>query len=84
MARKKKIRTEFRKEHQGRRRQKDLTRGLARERLSEDDLVKSERVSGKGELTRKRTIVGEQSDDEAGTFSVQRDVDAASRPMIRS
>src|SRR5688572_14624278 len=78
MAKKKKIRTEFRKEHQGRRRQKDLTRGLAREHLSEDDLVKSERVSGKGELTRKRTIVGQESDERASTFLVQRDIDAAS------
>ena len=78
MAKKKKIRTEFRKEHQGRRRQKDLTRGLARERLTEDDLVKSERVSGKGDLTRKRTIVGQESADQSGTFLVQRDVDAAS------
>ncbi len=78
MAKKKKIRTEFRTGHQGRRRQKDLTRGLAREELSEDDLVKSERVSGKGDLTRKRTIDGEESADQSGTFQVQRDVDAAS------
>ena len=75
MASKKKIRAEFRKEHQGRRRQKDLTRGLAREELTEDDLVKTERLSGKGELTRKRTVVGEQSGDESSTFTVIRDVD---------
>lgn len=77
MASKKKIRAEFRKEHQGRRRQKDLTRGLAREELTEDDLVKSERLSGKGELTRKRTIVGQESGDASATFAVVRDVDAS-------
>lgn len=78
MAKKKKIRTAFRTGHQGRRRQKDLTRGLAREELNEDDLVKSERVSGKGDLTRKRTIIGQESADQSGTFLVQRDVDASS------
>src|SRR5688500_5646294 len=77
MAKKKKIRTEFRKVHQGRRRQGDLTRRLAREDLTEDDLVKGERVSGKGDLTRKRTIVGQESDADAGGLSVRRDVDAS-------
>ena len=77
MVKKKKIRTDFRKEHQGRRRQKDLTRSLAREDVTEDDLVKSERVSGKGELTRKRTIVGQETGEAGGTFAVQRDASAA-------
>ena len=69
MSGKRKIRAEFRKEHQGRRRKGDLTRGLAREDLTEDDLVKSERLSGKGELTRKRTVVGQESDESAGGLS---------------
>ncbi len=77
MSGKRKIRAEFRKEHQGRRRKGDLTRDLARENLTEDDLVKSERLSGKGELTRKRTIVGEPTDDAGASFTVARDVDAA-------
>jgi ribosome biogenesis GTPase len=77
MGNKRKIRAEFRKEHQGRRRQKDLTRGLAREDLSEDDLVKSERLSGKGELTRKRTVIGQAADEQAAGFAVLRDVDQA-------
>ncbi|HEX5104143.1 MAG TPA: ribosome small subunit-dependent GTPase A [Pirellulaceae bacterium] len=75
MASKKKIRTEFRKEHQGRRRQKDLTRDLARDERAEDRLVKSERLTGKGELTRKRTIVGQEADAEAAGFAVQREAD---------
>lgn len=75
---KKKIRAEFRKEHQVRRRQKDLTRKFAREEGAEDRLVQSERISGKGELTRKRTIVGAVADPETGGFAVQRDVDGTS------
>lgn len=71
---KKKIRTDFRKAHQGRRRQKDLTRKLARDDQAEDKLVKEERLSGKGELTRKRTIVGIESDPESAGFGVLRDV----------
>jgi ribosome biogenesis GTPase len=75
MARNKKIRAEFRKQHQGRRRQKDLTRELARDDQAEDRLVASERITGKGELTRKRTIVGVEADSEATGFDVLRDVD---------
>ena len=75
MAGKKKIRTEFRKSHQGRRQRQDLTRELARDERTEDKLVKSERLTGKGELTRKRTIVGQDADAEVGGFAVQRDVD---------
>src|SRR5687768_5135645 len=62
MSRKKKIRTEFRKDHQVRRRDKDLTRKLARDDRAEDRLVKGERITGKGALTRKRTVVGIESD----------------------
>jgi ribosome biogenesis GTPase / thiamine phosphate phosphatase len=58
-----KLRAEFRKKHQGRVRDGDLTRGFHtgdRERL--EDAAQSERVSGKGELTRKRTVIGSDSD----------------------
>ncbi|TWU02685.1 ribosome small subunit-dependent GTPase A [Stieleria varia] len=60
MAKKKKskqARTEFRKHHQGRVRKSDLTRDFNlgdQERLA--DAVKNERVSGKGDLTRRRTV----------------------------
>lgn len=54
-----KLRTEFRKGHQGRVRRGDLTRQF---RAGEDaelaDAEQGERVSGKGELTRKRTVHG--------------------------
>jgi ribosome biogenesis GTPase / thiamine phosphate phosphatase len=71
---KKKIRTDFRKDHQVRRRQKDLTRKFARDDQAEDKLVKNERLTGKGELTRKRTIIGVESDPESAGFGVLRDV----------
>src|SRR5262245_57966102 len=74
MTRKKKIRTDFRKEHQVRRRQKDLTRDFARDENAEDRTLKSERLTGKGELTRKRTIVGVEADAASTGFGVLRDV----------
>src|SRR5262245_4845397 len=75
MGRNKKIRTDFRKEHQVRRRQKDLTRKFAHDERAEDKTLKSERLTGKGDLTRRRTIVGVEADPEAAGFSVHRDVD---------
>src|SRR5262245_6230493 len=65
MGRNKKIRADFRKEHQVRRRQKDLTRDFSRDEDAADKLHKSERLTGKGELTRKRTVVGQESDPAA-------------------
>ena len=61
MAKKKRLkqRTAFRKKHQDRVRRGDLTRDYHLgdgERLA--DVEQSERVSGKGELTRKRTVSG--------------------------
>ena len=59
MAKKKrsKTRTEFRKGHQGRVRQSDLTRDFHTGNADDlADAIQSERVSGKGDLTRKRTI----------------------------
>ena len=66
---------DFRKDHQVRRRQKDLTRKFARDEHAEDKLVKSERITGKGDLTRKRTIIGTEDNAETGGFKVLRDVD---------
>ena len=74
MSRKKKIRTEFRKDHQVRRRKGNLTRDFARDDRAEDRTLKSERLTGKGDLTRKRTIVGMETDAAAAGFGVLRDV----------
>ena len=69
---KRKIRADFRKGHQGKARRGDLTRELAQDDRAEDRLVSSERVSGKGELTRKRTIVGQDGDEGSPGRSAQR------------
>jgi ribosome biogenesis GTPase / thiamine phosphate phosphatase len=69
-----KLRTEFRKNHQGRVRGGDLTRGFrSGETLGHlEDAAHSERVSGKGELTRKRTVIGADADpDQAAGLQVR-------------
>src|SRR4051794_14715450 len=65
MAKRNKIRTEFRKKHESRVRPTDLTRDFQRDDTTLDDVLQNERVSGKGSLTRKRTIVGQQTGDES-------------------
>lgn len=79
MAGKRKIRADFRKKHQGRTRRSDLTRQFHQDENLEDRIVKSERVSGKGELTRKRTIVGHDADAGQGGFAVLPAIDAQMR-----
>lgn len=72
---KQKIRATFRKNRQVRTRQEDLTEQYREHGFQADDAARSERVSGKGELTRKRTVVGiEHSGKEAG-LGILRDVD---------
>ena len=72
-----KIRTEFRKRHDGRVRKKDFTRDF-REPDGEgeiDGLADRERLSGKGELTRKKTVVGHLETSQETGFSVRPDVE---------
>jgi ribosome biogenesis GTPase / thiamine phosphate phosphatase len=75
---KRQIRAEFRKHHNTRRRMTDLTRSYTREETERtEDLSPRERVSGKGDLTRKRTVSGQSvAGDESG-LHVQLDVDSA-------
>ena len=55
------IRIEFRKSHQAKTREDaDLTRNY-RDSADDIDTVSQERLSGKGESTRHRTVVGETS-----------------------
>lgn len=73
---KKKIRTQFRKKHESRTRQGDLTRGFREHQFEDEETLQSERVSGKGDLTRKRTVIGAEVDeDETGGLSVHLEVD---------
>lgn len=67
MARKKKNRSkhrvDFRKNREARPRDQNLTRELVGDELAED-LDSSERISGKGKVARRRTIVGEVDGDQ--------------------
>ena len=68
MAKKKKTRADFRKNRSVRARRTDWTRQFDQHGFEEEDPAQQERVSGKGELTRKRTVRGDQLDtgDEPG------------------
>ena len=71
----KKIRAEFRKRYESRARKTDFTREYREEDTFDEALTQGERVSGKGRLTRRRTIVGEVVESQEGTgFEVHRDV----------
>lgn len=72
---KRKIRTEFRKNRVPRTRQGDLTREYRDDGLQDDESARIERVSGKGDLTRKRTVItaetaGESTDEIATQLRV--------------
>ncbi|MCA9126205.1 MAG: ribosome small subunit-dependent GTPase A [Planctomycetales bacterium] len=67
-----KTRTEFKKNYQQRRRNSDLTRKFQQDSLDEGDLAAGERVSGKGEMSRHRTVVGHSLDSTAD-FDAARD-----------
>lgn len=72
---KKKIRADFRKYHDARKRQRGITKEFQEQSFEEDAQLHGERISGKGDLTRKRTIIGDESDEPDGTFAVQLDVE---------
>ena len=72
---KQKIRTEFRKRYDTRTRKKDFTRDFAEGDEQLDQLRQSERLSGRGQLSKKRTIVGETSEEGDAGFAVDLDVD---------
>ncbi|MEM9409798.1 MAG: ribosome small subunit-dependent GTPase A [Planctomycetota bacterium] len=72
-----KVRTEFKKRHDSKTRKKDFTREFRHGDDQIEDLGKSERVSGKGSLTRKRTVVGDQNEDDRDGFQVDLNIDDA-------
>jgi ribosome biogenesis GTPase / thiamine phosphate phosphatase len=79
MAKKKKnskrVRTEFRKRHEARLRKNDFTREFSENADAVNDVDANERVSGKGRLTRKRTVIGTTCDDDPGGFQIELDID---------
>ncbi len=80
MAKKKKIRVDFRKNRAARTRQTDITREYAAgDQDTQDARLSGERISGKGALNRRRTVLADEdsaSGDQAG-FQVRLDVDRA-------
>jgi ribosome biogenesis GTPase len=75
---KRKIRTEFRKNREVRVRKRDITRNIREGFDEQDELQQTERISGKGSLSRKRTIVGVEDDSGQSGLSVLRDIDEVS------
>jgi ribosome biogenesis GTPase len=59
--RKKKVRIEFAKNRSKRQRSQDLTRAAHRDLEALEDLATTERVSGKGDLTRRRTVIAAEA-----------------------
>lgn len=74
---KKTVRAEFRKRHDGRTRKNDFTREFDEGSDFVDDASRAERISGKGDLTRKRTVVGSADQDEQSGFQVELDIDSS-------
>jgi ribosome biogenesis GTPase / thiamine phosphate phosphatase len=66
VSKKKKIRADFRKNRASRARTADLTRHFDKEHFEGDSTAYGERVSGKGDLTRRRTILAEDAAAETG------------------
>ncbi len=79
MAKKKKskktTRAQFRKRYENRLRKNDFTREFNENAEKLADESNAERVSGKGKLTRKRTIIGSNTEDDQGGFLVELEVD---------
>lgn len=82
LAKKRKIRADFRKNRVARTRSGDWTRQLASGRLDPHDVERDERVSGKGSLSRRRTVVGEESAD--GHFQLEVDEQATLPGLVLS
>jgi ribosome biogenesis GTPase / thiamine phosphate phosphatase len=77
MAKKKhrKIRTQFRKNRGDRTRPTDWTRQFERHGFENEDPVQDERISGKGELTRQRTVTGIEVDGDEPGLGIHLEVD---------
>ncbi len=77
---KRKIRADFRKNRTPRQRDSDLTRRFERDDADQLDEPRQERISGKGELTRRRTVIGTAVEEDAAGFAVQPEIDLAALP----
>jgi len=80
MAKKKKgkqVRANFRKRQNTRVRKRDFTREFEQDAEALGDQRTDERVSGKGDLTRKRTVVGSDAETDASGFEVELDIEGS-------
>ncbi len=78
MAKKKKIRTDFRKNRTVRARPSDWTKRYHQHGFEDEAPLQGERISGKGDLTRRRTICGDRLDQASVPgLGMQLDVDEA-------
>lgn len=68
MPKKRKVRTEFRKNREVRARDKRVHHSRADDDSPAADAPQRERISGKGHISRKRTVTGEVVEDDAGTL----------------
>lgn len=73
---KSKIRAEFRKKHDQRGRKTDFTKDYAADESRLEDVSSGERISGKGRLTRKRTVIGQADSTARSGFQVELSVDS--------
>lgn len=73
--RRSKVRTEFKKNYQSRQRRSDLTQRFQQDDLDDAAFSSRERVSGKGELTRHRTVAGQQAVRAGDGLSVEMEID---------
>jgi len=74
---KKQLRARFRKNRSARTRLTDWTRRFQQHGFEQEDTPKDERISGKGELTRQRTVQGSAAeDDDQPGLGIRLDVDA--------
>ena len=72
---KKKLRVSFRKNRQARTRESGLTKKFEQHGFEDDDSIRREQLSGKGELAKKRTVVGEEATGDTSGFTVLPEVD---------
>jgi ribosome biogenesis GTPase / thiamine phosphate phosphatase len=71
-----KVRTDLRKNRNVRTRQNDLTRNFVNDQEAVEDMATGQSVSGKGDLTRKRTVTNADiAEDESGTVTVSLAID---------
>ena len=78
---KSKIRANFRKRQSTRVRKTDFTKDFKDDAEALENSVSGERLSGKGDLSRKRTVIGTNSEDTESGFEVNLQIDSQhSRP----